>query len=235
MATGVAPPRVKCYKAAVSLKPTIRVALVEDDRRTREALRLLIHGTPGFSCTEGFGSVDAALRQEPRPAIDVLLLDVELPGISGCEGARLLLERYPEATILMLTVFADDDKIFASIRNGASGYLLKKTPPGRLLTAIREAHGGGAPMSPEIARRVLQFCRESAPAAALPHGLTPQEVRVLGLLADGHGYQAAADQLGISLNTVRDHIRSIYERLHVHSRAEAVSKAWKRGILSRPG
>jgi DNA-binding NarL/FixJ family response regulator len=214
-----------------SAKPLIRVAIVEDDRRTRDALMLLIDGTPGFSCHDGFGSVEAALRQAPPAPVDVLLLDIELPGTPGPEGALLLRESHPEAAILMLTVFADDDKVFASIRNGASGYLLKKTPPDRLLTAIREVHNGGAPMSPEIARRVLRFCRETTPPAPDGHELTPQEVRVLGLLAEGHGYQAAADRMGISLNTVRGHVRSIYDRLHVHTRAEAVSKAMRRGIL----
>ncbi len=209
----------------------IRVAIVEDDRRTREALKLLIDGTAGFCCTETFGSVEAALRHDGSPAIDVVLLDIELPGIQGSEGARLLGEQHPAATILMLTVFADDDLVFQSIRNGASGYLLKKTAPDRLLTAIREAHDGGAPMSPEIARRVLQLCRQAPPPPPRSHDLTPQEVRVLGLIAEGHGYQAAADQLGISLNTVRDHVRSIYHRLHVHTRSEAVSKALRRGIL----
>jgi DNA-binding NarL/FixJ family response regulator len=214
-------------------EPTpIRVAIVEDDRRTREALKLLIDGTAGFCCAETFGSVEAALRQDDGSAIDVLLLDIELPGIPGSEGARLLAERHPEATILMLTVFADDDLVFQSIRNGASGYLLKKTAPDRLLAAIREAHAGGAPMSPEVARRVLQLCRQVVPPPPPAHDLTPQEIRVIGLIAEGHGYQAVADLLGISLNTVRDHVRSIYHRLHVHTRSEAVSKAIRRGILS---
>jgi DNA-binding NarL/FixJ family response regulator len=213
-------------------QPPIRVAVVEDDRRTRDALMQLIDGTPGFRCSDGFGGVEAAARHRPQAPLDVILLDIELPGTPGSEGVRQLCASHPTAAILMLTVFADDDKVFASIRNGASGYLLKKTPPDRLLTAIREVHGGGAPMSPEIARRVLRFCREAAPAAVEDHGLTPQEVRVLGLLAEGHGYQAVADHMGISLNTVRGHVRSVYERLHVHTRAEAVSKGLRRGILS---
>lgn len=216
-------------------EPTsIRVAIVEDDRRTREALKLLIDGTPGFACTETFGSVEAALRREPAAPVDVFLLDIELPGTPGSVGARLLGERHPDAVILMLTVFADEDLVFESIRNGASGYLLKKTVPDRLLGAIREAHDGGAPMSPEIARRVLQLCRRGAapPPTPTAHGLTPRELSVLALISEGHGYQATADQLGISLNTVRDHVRSIYHRLHVHTRSEAVSKAIRRGILS---
>jgi DNA-binding NarL/FixJ family response regulator len=216
----------------VSEPPPIRVGIVEDDRRTREALMLIIDGTPGFTCRAGFGSVEAVLRPHPNLPVDVMLLDIELPGMPGSEGAQLIRERYPETAILMLTVFTEDDTLFESIRNGATGYLLKKTPPDRLLTAIREAHAGGAPMSPEIARRVLQYCRQSTPQAAATPELTPQEIRVLGLLAEGHGYQAAADALGISLNTVRNHVRNIYERLHVHTRAEAVSKAFRRGLIS---
>jgi DNA-binding NarL/FixJ family response regulator len=227
----LAPEARQCYKIPVTDKPPIRVAIVEDDRRTREALMLIIDGTPGFRCVDGFGSVEAALRPSPRPVVDVVLLDIELPGMPGSIGVGPLREAFPEASILMLTVFADDDSVFESIRNGASGYLLKKTTPDRLLTAIRETHGGGAPMSPEIARRVLQFCQKAAPPPSGPPELTPQEIRVLALLAEGHGYQAAADELGISLNTVRNHVRNIYERLHVHTRAEAVSKALRRGIL----
>jgi DNA-binding NarL/FixJ family response regulator len=211
--------------------PPIRVGIIEDDRRTREALMLIIDGTPGFHCADGFGSVEAALRQSPPPTIDVLLLDIELPGVPGSVGVAQLREALPDTAILMLTVFADDDSVFESIRNGASGYLLKKTTPDRLLTAIRETHNGGAPMSPEIARRVLLFCQKAAPPPVRSPELTPQEIRVLALLAEGHGYQATADQLGISVNTVRNHIRNIYERLHVHTRAEAVSKALRRGLL----
>ena len=212
-------------------EPPIRVAIVEDDRRTREALTMIVDGTPGLRCKDAFGSVEAILRQDVCRAIDVLLLDIDLPGMPGSEGARVLHERYPGVAILMLTVFADDDTVFESIRNGANGYLLKKAPPDRLLSAIREAHAGGAPLSPEIARRVLDFCRQTAPPRR-EQQLTPQEVRVLTLLAAGHGYGSAAEQLGITLNTLRSHIRNIYERLHVHTGAEAVSKALRQGLIS---
>jgi DNA-binding NarL/FixJ family response regulator len=207
------------------------VAIVEDDRRTREALMTIVDGTPGLRCKDAFGSVEAALRQDACLGIDVLLLDIDLPGMPGSVGARVLRDKYPGAAILMLTVFADDDTVFESIRNGANGYLLKKAAPDRLLSAIREAHDGGAPLSPEIARRVLQFCRQTAPLQR-EQELTPQEVRVLTLLAEGHGYGSAADQLGITLNTLRSHVRNIYERLHVHTSAEAVSKALRQGLIS---
>jgi DNA-binding NarL/FixJ family response regulator len=209
----------------------VRVALVEDDVRTREALRLLLDGTEGFRCVAAAGSVEGALRSAAAESPEVILLDVDLPGTPGPEGVEKLAARYPGATILMLSVYADEERVFASICNGASGYLLKKTPPARLLEAIREARDGGAPVSPEIARRVLQLCRGAAPRPRPQHDLSPQEVRLLGLLAEGHGYQAAAERLGVTINTVRDYVRSSYEKLHVHTRAAAVSAAMKSGIL----
>jgi DNA-binding NarL/FixJ family response regulator len=133
--------------------------------------------------------------------------------------------------VLMLTVYSDEDKIFESICNGAVGYLLKKTPPARLLDAIREAASGGAPMSPEIARKVVTLFRKTAVAERPFESLTPQELRLLQLLADGHSYQAAAERLAISLNTVRSYIRNVYEKLHVHSKSEAVSKALRSGLI----
>lgn len=215
----------------MSATDTLHVAIVEDDSRTRDALRLLVDGTAGFRCVAAAGSVEAALHAVTREAPDVILLDVDLPGIPGPEGVGALAARHPGAVILMLSVYADEDRVFASICNGASGYLLKKTPPARLLEAIREARDGGAPMSPEIARKVLALCRQAVPRPALEHDLTAQEVRLLALLAEGHGYRAAAELLGVSINTVRDYVRSTYEKLHVHTRAAAVSKALKSGIL----
>ncbi len=134
--------------------------------------------------------------------------------------------------VLMLTVFAEDDKIFESICNGACGYLLKKTPPAKLLEAIREAHDGGAPMTPEVARKVVTLFRRAGSPPGFTKDLTPNEVRLLGFLADGYSYQAIADNLHISINTVRNYIRTVYDKLHVHSKAEAVSKTLKSRIIS---
>jgi DNA-binding NarL/FixJ family response regulator len=209
---------------------TLRVAIVEDDRATRDGLALLIDGTPGYRCRETFRSVEEALRAR-TPAPDVVLLDIHLPGVPGSQGVKALQERHPGAVILMLTVYEEQDLVFESICNGAGGYLLKKTPPARLLEAIREAHQGGAPMSPEIARKVIHAFRRVAPAPPPEHGLTEQEVRLLALLADGTSYQGCAVALGISINTVRNHIRSVYDKLHVHSKSAAVSKALKSGLL----
>jgi DNA-binding NarL/FixJ family response regulator len=214
---------------------TIHVTIVEDDRSLREGLGLLISATPGYRCPRTFGSVEEALRGigvGGEAAPDILLLDIHLPGMLGSDGVKLFREKFPAMQVLMLTVYAEQDKIFESICNGACGYLLKKTPPARLLEAIREAHDGGAPMSPEIARKVVTLFQHTRQPEKIEEQLTPQEVRLLQLLADGHSYQSAAGQLNISINTIRNYIRSIYDKLHVHSKNEAVSKALRSGIIS---
>jgi len=190
---------------------------------------MIINATPGYQCVGTFDSVEAGLRGLAQVSAHVLLLDIHLPGMLGSEGARLLQEKYPGLQVLMLTIY--DEKIFESICNGACGYLLKKTPPAKLLEAIREAHEGGSPMSPEVARKVVRLFQKTGPPEKLTHNLTPSEVRLLGRLADGYSYQSAADRLSLSINTVRDHVRSIYDKLHVHSKAEAVHKAIKAGII----
>jgi DNA-binding NarL/FixJ family response regulator len=214
---------------AVTAEP-IRVAIVEDDRATREGLALLIDGTPGYACRRTFRSVEEALRAD-GPSPDVLLLDIHLPGMPGSAGVRALQEKHPGAVILMLTVYEGQDLVFESLCNGASGYLLKKTVPARLLEAIREAREGGSPMSPEIARKVIGLFRSTAAPVAVAHALTAREVELLQLLAQGHSYQACAERLHLSINTVRNHIRSTYEKLHVHSSTEAVTKALKGRLI----
>jgi DNA-binding NarL/FixJ family response regulator len=209
----------------------IEVELVEDDRRAREGLQHLIDGSQGFRCSRAYGSLEAALAAADAPAPDVILLDVHLPGREGPDGVGDLLAKHPCAVIVMLTVLDEEERIFTSICNGASGYLLKKTPPVRLLEALREARQGGAPMSPEIALKVVQLFRAHRPAPAAEHDLSPQEVRLLSLLADGHSYLSAAGQLDVTINTVRNYVRRIYEKLHVHSKSEAVSKALKKRII----
>jgi DNA-binding NarL/FixJ family response regulator len=209
----------------------LRVAIIEDDRTTREGLATLVGGATGCTCVGAYRSVEEALRAQSGGLGDVVLLDIDLPGIPGSEGARVIREQQPSTEVLMLTAFADDDKVFRSICNGAVGYLLKKTPASKLLVAIREAACGGAPMSPEIARKVVTLFRSVAPPLDQTERLTAQEIRLLQLLADGHSYQAAALQLDISINTVRTHVRSVYEKLHVHSKSEAVSQALRRGWI----
>lgn len=213
------------------MEALIHVGLIEDDRRLRDSLRALLSGSPGFGCVMVAGSVEEALREHLVQPPDVLLLDIHLPGTPGSLGARPLLAKWPQAVILMHTVHEEDDKVFTSLCNGAVGYLLKRTPPARLLEAIREVRSGGAPMSPEIARKVITLFRRIAPPSEPQARLAPQEVRLLGLLAEGQSYAGAAAELGVSLNTVRTYIRSVYEKLHVHTRSEAVSKALRSGLL----
>ena len=216
----------------MSATENIRVMIVEDDRAVREGLSLIIDGTPGYACVGAFGSVEEGLKLPATLNPDVMLLDINLPGMLGSEGVGFFRSKYPALQVLMLTVYAEQDKVFESICNGASGYLLKKTPPARLLEAIREAHEGGAPMSPEIARKVITLFRQTAPAAHSDYQLTPQETRLLKLLSDGYSYQSSAGQLNISINTVRNYIRSIYEKLQVNSKSEAVGKALRHRLIS---
>jgi DNA-binding NarL/FixJ family response regulator len=210
---------------------SIRVAIIEDNRTTRDGLAMLINGTPGYRCVARFESMEEALRLISLEVPDVILLDIHLPGMSGSEGARVLKERHPAVQILMLTVYAEEETVFESICNGACGYLLKKTPPAKLLEAIRDAHEGGSPMSPEIARKVVTLFQKTGPPETLDESLTPQEVRLLELLSQGCSYQVAANRLNISINTVRKRICSIYEKLHVHSKSEAVSKALRNRLI----
>lgn len=215
------------------MQDTIRIAVVEDNQAAQEALRMLIDGTHGFQCTGAWGSAELALdglATLPAPP-DVLLLDINLPGMPGSEAVRLFHERYPSMSILMLTLHDDEDRIFESLCNGASGYLLKKTPPARLLEAIREAREKGAPLSPEIAHKVVRLFRDIRPPSRVEADLTRLETKLLSLLAEGYSYQAAADEMRVSINTVRNYIRSIYDKLHVHSKSEAVSKALKAGLI----
>jgi DNA-binding NarL/FixJ family response regulator len=211
--------------------PTIRVALVEDRRELREGLAALVTGTEGFTCTGTFRSMEEALPGLAARVPEVLLLDVGLPGMSGIEGIRVLRERLPGLAILMLTVYDDDERIFDALCAGASGYLLKNTPPARLLESVQEAARGGAPMSPEVARRVVALFREFRPPSRAQYDLTPHESRLLAMLVEGHNYKTAAEELGVSVNTVSYHVRHVYEKLQVHSRSEAVAKALRERIV----
>jgi DNA-binding NarL/FixJ family response regulator len=209
----------------------ISVAVVEDDTGMREGLAMLIDATPGYRCAGSYGSVEQALESIGSAAADVMLLDINLPGIPGSAGAAIFKARFPSLQILMLTVYAEQEYIFESICNGACGYLLKKTPLPRLLEAIRELKDGGAPMSPEIARKVVTLFQKTGPPENLGQNLTPHELRLLKLLSEGRSYQRLAEHFHISINTVRNYIRSIYEKLHVHSKSEAVSKALRQGLI----
>ena len=212
--------------------PNIKVAIVEDQQATREGLAILIGNAPGFEITGRYGSVEQALDGLEATPPHVLLMDIDLPGMSGIEGVRAIRSLHSEMQILMLTVYGDDDHVFAAICAGACGYLLKGVPSERLLAAIRELRDGGAPMAPEIARKIVLMFQKLAPPRDRQRQLTPREFQILRLLADGHSYKTCADQLSISLHTVRFHVRSIYEQLHVHSKSEAVLKALRCGLIS---
>jgi DNA-binding NarL/FixJ family response regulator len=209
----------------------LRVGIIEDQPKIREGLRALIDGTEGYRCVGSFGSMEEALERIGRELPDVLLVDIGLPGMSGIEGIRRIKDLHPQVAMLMLTVYDDDRRIFDAMCAGACGYLLKKTPPARLLESLKEVMQGGAPMSPEVARRVVALFREIRPPDEADYQLTPHEVRILKLLVEGHNYKTAAAELGVSINTVRFHMRSIYEKLQVHSKSEAVSKALRNRII----
>jgi DNA-binding NarL/FixJ family response regulator len=209
----------------------IKVAIVEDHQQIREGLMALIDGSEGFRAAGSFRSMEEALAGIEKDLPDVTLLDIGLPGMTGIEGVRVLKERYPGLLFLVLTVYDDDTRIFDAICAGACGYLLKNTPPARLPESLREVMAGGAPMSPEVARRVIEAFRETRPPENAAYRLTPHEARLLRLLVDGHNYKTAGVELGMGIHAVSFHMRNIYEKLQVHSKAEAVAKALRHRIV----
>lgn len=209
----------------------MRIAIVEDQDGLRTGLAALIEKERDLQVAGTFGTMEAALPALlARPPV-IVLADIGLPGMNGIEGVRRLRERHPDVLALMLTVHADDERVFEAVCAGASGYLLKDTPPERLVEALRELAAGGAPMTPEIARKVVRMFQRIAPPREMAHRLTEREVDVLQALAEGHSYKTAARALVLSIDTVRFHIRSIYAKLHVHSKSEAVLAALRKGIV----
>jgi len=208
----------------------IKVAIVEDQRKFRDAVTTLINGTEGFRCSGSYRSMEEALDKIARDLPDVVLMDIGLPGMSGIDGTRRLKERFPQLVLLVHSVYDDDERIFDALCAGASGYLLKKTPPARLLEGLQEAAKGGAPMTPEVASRVIKMFREHRPPDR-SYELSPHELRLLKLLMDGHNYKTAAAELAVTTHTISFHLQKIYEKLHVHSKTEAVAKALQDGLL----
>lgn len=202
-----------------------RVAIVEDQREIREGLTFLIGGTSGYEVTGAFATMESALDEIGSNPPQIVLVDIGLPGMSGIEGIRALKGRFPALQFLVLTSYNDDGRVFSAMCAGACGYLLKKTPPARLLEAIDELRDGGAPMTPEIARQVVDLFRKSAPPPTAAYKLTPAETRLLRLLVDGHSYKTAAHEMNVTIHAVSFHARNIYEKLQVHSKSEAVAKA----------
>lgn len=204
----------------------ISVAVIEDDSEIRNMLAFIINRTPGFTCAQSYGDCESAFAPLHKNPPDVVLMDIGLPGMSGIEGVRALKEDLSGTDFIMLTIQQDDDSVFKSLCVGATGYLLKDTPPAELLQSIREVREGGSPMSPSIARRIIDSFR---PVTTSP--LTPRESEILEKLCDGGNYKAIAESLFITGNTVRAHIKSIYRKLHVTSRAQAVRTALRDKLI----
>jgi DNA-binding NarL/FixJ family response regulator len=206
----------------------IRVSIVEDNRGTRESLTELLGRAPALRFVSAHPSGEDALQQMPSAAPDVVLMDINLPKMNGIECVARLKEQLPRTQVLMLTTYEESDLIFDSLRRGASGYLLKNMPPAELIQAIEQVHAGGAPMSMQIARKVVSHFQQIKKPQSDMEQLTKREHEILALLAKGYLYKEIADQLGISLSTVRAHLHAVYEKLHVQSRTEAVVKFLER-------
>ena len=210
----------------------INVVVVEDNDTIREGLEILIDGTAGYTCAASFSVCEMMLVQLEKLNPDVLLMDIGLPGMNGIEGIKRAKEILPDLTILVLTVYEENDLIFDALCAGACGYLVKKTPPSKLLEAIQEAYHGGAPMSSHIARKVIDlFQQNKQPQTSSKYVLTPREKEILSGLVEGNSFKVIADSLLISIETVRFHFRNIYKKLHVHSQSEAVVKAIKEKLI----
>lgn len=203
----------------------IKVAIVEDIKDIREGLQLLINSSDGFSCVETYSSVEDALVGLPKVLPDVVLMDIHLPGLSGIEAVKRLKPQFRSIQFIMSTVYEDDENIFESLKAGATGYLLKKTSPAKILEAITDVYNGGSPISAEIARKVIGSFQKQNPIDAAEE-LTPKEKEILKALSKGLRYKEIANEMQISMDTVRTHVRHIYEKLQVQSRMDAVNKVY---------
>ncbi len=210
----------------------IKVSIFEDNQSLRLGLYHLVNGTEGYTCVGAFQDCAHLMQNIHDTAPDVVLMDIGMPGLSGIEAVRILRKEYPELKILMQTIFEDTDKIFESILAGASGYILKNTSPSRILDYIKETYEGGAPMSPSVAVKVLKMVGQPVSKEVMDKfNLTEREKEILSCLIKGMSYRMIAESCFISVDTVRGHIRNIYEKLHVHSKGEAVAKAIKGNLL----
>lgn len=218
-------------QSATVNEKTARLVIIEDDRDIRESLAALVNGTAGFRCVARYGLMETALAGIVKDEPDLILTDLGLPGMSGIDGIIRLRSLFPIIPVVVLTIYDNDDQIFAALCNGASGYLLKNTPPARLLEALHDASAGGSPMSPAIASRVIRLFREFRPTPTASYHLTPQETELLKLLVEGHHKKTAAREMSISVHTVSFHLKNIYEKLQVHSKTEAVAKALRDRVV----
>jgi DNA-binding NarL/FixJ family response regulator len=205
----------------------IKVVLFEDNNRLREGLYQLVNGSPGFVCVGAYPNCDNAIKNITVTEPDVVLMDIEMPGITGIQAVKEIKQRFPHVKILMETIFEDDDKIFDSICAGAEGYILKSTAPVEILDAIKEIYEGGSPMTPSIANKVLKMVGKTRSALVEEFDLTRREQEILNCLVEGMSYKMIADECTISMDTVNMHIKNVYKKLQVHSKSEAVIKAMK--------
>ena len=211
----------------------IKVVIVEDSEKIRLGLKMLIDGTSEYECVGDYETCESMFEEVEELKPDVVLMDIDLPGMSGIEGIKKLRLIFPDLRILVLTIYDESDTVFQALCSGACGYMVKKTPPSRLLEAIAEAHKGGSPMSSHIARKVVDFFQENDALFRKNEeiSLTKREVEVLTGLVDGNSYKAIANSLDISIDTVKFHFRNIYKKLHVHSQSEAVAKAIRQKLV----
>jgi DNA-binding NarL/FixJ family response regulator len=204
--------------------PNIKVAIVEDTASVRESLAIILNGSPGFECVCACASAEEALERIPLVSPEVVLMDINLPALSGIECVRALKDRLPDLQIVMLTIEEDSERVFRSLEVGATGYLVKNTPPAKILEAIEEVHRGGSPMSGQIARMLVRSFHRRGQSRRAEENLTAREDEVLNFVAKGYRSKEIAEALAVGIRTVETHIRNIYAKLHVRSRTEAVVK-----------
>ena len=210
----------------------IKVAIFDDNDSLRDSISMLLHDSKDFALCGSFSNCLQVIHNISQSKPDVVIMDIDMPGIHGIDGVKLIRKQFPGLQILMFTVFDNDEKVFAAIRAGASGYILKNAKPKNLLDAISEVYNGGAPMSPGIARKVLQQFQNILPEEVNDYHLSLREKEVLALLVDGYPYKMIAGKLNITYDTVRAHMKKIYEKLHVTSMTEAVAKAINKKLFS---
>jgi DNA-binding NarL/FixJ family response regulator len=221
------------YKLLLSISMAdIKVALCEDNEVFRESLVQFIDDTPGYTVTASFPSADDILKAIRENEPDIILMDIDMPGINGIKATGLIKSTFPQVNVLILTVYEDDQKIFDAILAGATGYLLKKTPPARILESISEVQQGGASMSASIVKRVISYFNQKEQASdANEYTLSQKELAILKCLVNGDSYKMIGDHCKISIGTVRSHISNIYKKLHINSKSEAVAKAIKENLV----
>jgi DNA-binding NarL/FixJ family response regulator len=216
----------------MSVQP-IEITIFEDNKDLREGLQQILNASPGFCCVGAYANCNNMLKRLHVNEPDMVLMDIQMPGMSGIEAAALIRQEFPILPVLMQTVFEDESKVFAAICAGANGYILKSTPPAKLLEAIKEVAEGGAPMTPSIAAKVLRMFKDQNPKASTGSNfdLSSRENEILALLVDGLSYKLIADKLFISYETVHSHVKNIYQKLHVNSVNEAISKALRNKLV----